>query len=312
MRKRGGVKTKNNGRTKSSALRRTANVYNWLQGMAYGEYEILLEDEILARSLPEHVAIIMDGNRRYARKIGAQTDEGYSYGAEITERVIEWCFEIGVKQLTLYAFSIENFGRTEDEKEKLFELLRTEFEKLSEDERIHNNEVRMRAIGNVNLLPESVKAAIRIAESATEQYNKFKLFIAVAYSGRLEILDAIRTIADRVKRGVLNPDTIDEETISKHLYISEVEGEDAASDFGAKTSVDLIIRTGGEMRLSNFVPWQAFGNECAAYFCAPFWPEFRRIDLLRAIRTYQEREDEKRQRSDSRKSNLNRFLEREA
>jgi len=296
--------TPKNKRLRSFALRKTANACGWLRGMAYKEYEGLLEEEILARSLPGHVAIIMDGNRRYARKIGVSIEEGYNYGAGITERVIDWCFDIGVEQLTLYAFSIENFCRTEDEKEKLFELLHAEFEKLSVDERIHKNEVRVKAIGNVNLLPDSVKEGISKAEHATEQYNKFKLFIAVAYSGRMEIVDAVRLIADRVKRGLLKPGDVDEETISRHLYISEIEGEDDASDSGAKTSVDLIIRTGGEVRLSNFVPWQALGNECAAYFCAPFWPEFRRVDILRAIRTYQEREDEKRQRSVARISKL--------
>ena len=298
--------TPKNKRLRSFALRKTANAYGWLRGRAYGEYERLLEEEILARSLPGHIAIIMDGNRRYARKTGVSIEEGYNYGAGITERVIDWCFDIGVEQLTLYAFSIENFCRTEEEKGKLFALLRAEFEKLSVDERIHKNEVRVKAIGNVNLLPESVKEGISKAEHATEQYNKFKLFIAVAYSGRMEIVDAVRIIADRVKRGLLTPGDIDEDTISKHLYISisEIEGENEASDSGAKTSVDLIIRTGGEVRLSNFVPWQALGNECAAYFCAPFWPEIRRVDILRAIRTYQEREAEKRQHSVARSSKL--------
>ena len=298
-----------NERTMAFALRKTAGVYSRVRGMAYAEYEKLLEEEILARSLPEHVAIIMDGNRRYARKIRVSIEEGYNYGAGITERVIEWCFDIGVKQLTLYTFSIENFCRTEDEKAKLFELLRAEFEKLSVDERTHKNEVRVKAIGNVNLLPESVKEALRNIEHATERYNKFKLFIAVAYSGRMEIVDAVRIIADRVKRGLLSPGDINEGTISKHLYVSEIEGEEDASDSGAKTSVDLIIRTGGEMRLSNFVPWQTLGNECVAYFCAPFWPEFRRVDLLRAIRTYQEREEEKRKSSASRVLQLKRLLQ---
>jgi tritrans,polycis-undecaprenyl-diphosphate synthase [geranylgeranyl-diphosphate specific] len=304
------MKAKHNG-MKFRAVRKAAGVCNWLRDRAYGKYENLLEEEILERRLPEHVAIIMDGNRRYARKLGISTEEGYNYGAEITERVIEWCFDIGVKQLTLYAFSLENFCRTEDEKEKLFELMRVEFEKISEVEKVHKRKVRVRAIGNTNLLPESVREAIKKAEHATERYTNFKLFIAVAYSGRMEIVNGVRIIANRVKRGLLNLDEINEETISKHLYISEIEGEDEASDSGAKTSVDLIIRTGGEMRLSNFVPWQALGNECAAYFCAPFWPEFRRVDLLRAIRTYQEREEEKRQRLGSRMIKLLRLLERE-
>jgi tritrans,polycis-undecaprenyl-diphosphate synthase [geranylgeranyl-diphosphate specific] len=163
----------------------------------------------------------------------------------------------------------------------------------------------VKAIGNVNLLPDSVKGAIRKAEHATSQYNKFNLFIAVAYSGKMEIVDSVYIIAKMVKRGLLSVEDINEETISKHLYISEIEDGSSA---GAKTSVDLLIRTGGEQRVSNFVPWQALGNECAAYFCAPFWPEFRRIDLLRAIRTYQEREDEKRQRTLSRMLKLKHFL----
>jgi len=305
------TKIKNNG-MKVFALCKAARIRNWLRDRVYGEYKRLLEDAILEKPLPEHVAIIMDGNRRYAKKIGISTEEGYRYGAEITEEVIGWCFDIGVKQLTIYAFSIENFCRTDDEKEWLFELMRKEFEKISEDERVHKHGVRVRAIGNVNLLPDSVKEAIKKAEHATEQYNKFKLFIAVAYSGRMEIVDSVRIIGNMVKRDLLSVDDIDEETISKHLYISEIENGSSASDsvsaFGAKTAVDLIIRTGGEMRLSNFVPWQALGNECAAYFCAPFWPDFRQIDLLRAIRTYQEREEEKRQRSITRVSKLNLFF----
>ena len=303
-----------NSRMKSFALRKAVGIHSWLRDKAYGEYEKLLEGEILEKPLPEHVAIIMDGNRRYAKKIGISTEEGYLYGADITEHVIEWCFDIGVKQLTIYAFSIENFCRTDEEKERLFALMRGEFEKISRDERVHRNGVRVKAIGNVNLLPDSVKEAIRKAESTTERYTKFKLFIAVAYSGRMEIVDSVRIIGNMVKRGLLSVDDIDEETISKHLYISEIENGSSASAsaLGAKTSVDLIIRTGGEQRLSNFVPWQALGNECAAYFCAPFWPEFRRIDLLRAIRTYQEREEEKRQHALSRMLKLNLFLERKA
>ena len=295
--------TRNSG-MKFRALRKAVAIRSRLQGRVYGDYERLLEERILARSLPEHVAIIMDGNRRYAEKLGISAEEGYLYGAEITERVIDWCFELGIKQLTIYAFSIENFCRMDEEKEQLFALMRKEFEKISRDERVHKDGVRVKAIGNVNLLPETVREAIRKAEDATAHYDKFKLFIAVAYSGKMEIVDSAYIIANMVKRGLLAPEDIDEATISKHLYVSEIEngsaGYAAASASVAKTSVDLLIRTGGEQRLSNFVPWQALGNECAAYFCAPFWPEFRRIDLLRAVRTYQERAEEKRQHTLSR------------
>jgi len=298
---------KNNG-MKFFALHKAVGIRSWLRDKVYREYEELLEAEILEKPLPEHVAIIMDGNRRYAEKIGVSTKEGYLYGAEITEEVIEWCFDIGVKQLTIYAFSIENFYRTDEEKEHLFALMRKEFEKISRDERVHKRRVRVKAIGNINLLPESVNEAIKKAEHATKYYNKFRLFIAVAYSGKMEIVDSVYIIAKMVKRGLLSVEDINEETISKHLYISEIENGSSDSSSGAKTSVDLLIRTGGEQRVSNFVPWQALGNECAAYFCAPFWPEFRRIDLLRAIRTYQEREDEKRQCTLSRMLKLKHFL----
>ncbi|MCW7070817.1 MAG: polyprenyl diphosphate synthase [Methanophagales archaeon] len=301
------------------AVRKVLGVRGWLWERVYGEYERLLEKEIRGQGkpLPEHVAVIMDGNRRYARKIGISTEEGYLYGAGITERVIEWCFEVGVKQLTIYAFSIENFSRSDEEKERLFALMRTEFEKISRDERVHKNGVQVRAIGNPSLLPDSVRAAIKTAEDATKQYEKFRLFIALAYSGRMEIVDSVRIIANLVKRGVLSAEGVNEETVSRHLYISEIQNGSSTSaqpaqpaqpvqpvqpaqQEGAKAAVDLIIRTGGEQRLSNFVPWQALGNECAAYFCAPFWPEFRKIDLLRAVRTYQEREEEKRERTASR------------
>jgi len=299
------ITTRNSG-MKFRALRKAVAIRSRLQDRVYGDYERLLEERILARSLPEHVAIIMDGNRRYANRIGISTEVGYLYGAGITERVIDWCFELGIKQLTIYAFSIENFCRMDEEKEKLFALMRKEFEKISRDERVHKDGVRVKAIGNVNLLPETVREAIRKAEDATAHYDKFKLFVAVAYSGKTEIVDSAYIIANMVKRGLLAPEDIDEATISKHLYVSEIENGSAAaasasaSASGAKTSVDLLIRTGGEQRLSNFVPWQALGNECAAYFCAPFWPEFRRIDLLRAVRTYQERAEEKRQHTLSR------------
>ncbi|MEA2033438.1 MAG: polyprenyl diphosphate synthase [Euryarchaeota archaeon] len=292
------ITTRNSG-MKFRALRKAVAIRSRLQGMVYSDYERLLEERILARSLPEHVAIIMDGNRRYAEKLGISAEDGYLYGAEITERVIDWCFELGIQQLTIYAFSIENFCRMDEEKEKLFALMEKEFKKISRDERVHKDGVRVKAIGNVNLLPETVREAIRKAEDTTAHYDKFKLFIAVAYSGKMEIVDSAYIIANMVKRGLLAPEDIDEATISKHLYVSEIENGSAAASV-AKTSVDLLIRTGGEQRLSNFVPWQALGNECAAYFCAPFWPEFRRIDLLRAVRTYQERAEEKRQHTLSR------------
>lgn len=279
-------------------MRRKADgILKKLLFFAYFCYEKILEKKILKKSLPEHVAIIMDGNRRYAKMIGTFPEEGHVYGAEITEKVIEWCFEIGVKKLTLYAFSIENFSRTEEEKKRLFELMCEKFDKIRKDKKIHKEEVKIKAIGNLEMLPLSLREAIRKAEEATAQYKKFNLYFAVGYSGRMEIVEAARKIGEKVKNGELNVEEINEEEISKHLYINEGEGANKNGNSLVKADVDLIIRTGGERRLSNFIPWQALGNECAVYFCAPFWPLFRKIDLLRAIRTYQQRMEENRQHS---------------
>ncbi|MCW3136609.1 MAG: polyprenyl diphosphate synthase [Canidatus Methanoxibalbensis ujae] len=340
------------------------SVGKWLLNRIYRKYEQILEAEILENPLPEHVAIIMDGNRRFARFSDLSFYESYALGARKTWQVAEWCFALGIKQLTIYAFSIENFSRPPEEREILFRLMKEEFERVAHEESIHRNNVRVKVIGNIKMLPEDVVNAIETAECATAGYDRFRLFIAVAYSGRMEILDAARKIAEKVKRGEILPDDIDEDMISAHLYMcedichdknfccnnsssgdvpekpekpekEEVGCDSAAVEYdadecdecdtecdiaerdayamktkagrscssgisaaerrqnGMKTSVDLIIRTGGEKRLSNFVPWQSLGNECAAYFCTPFWPGFRRIDLLRAIRTYQQREEER-------------------
>ncbi|HEX59374.1 MAG TPA: di-trans,poly-cis-decaprenylcistransferase [Methanomicrobia archaeon] len=264
-----------------------SRMHDALQAGVYASYERLLEEEIKEGKIPRHVAIIMDGNRRYAEKIGEARHKGHYYGAEVTERVIEWCFDLGVKQLTLYTFSIENFNRSEEEKRELFRLIKEKFDDVCQNERIHEKKIRVRAVGELQRLPEDLRRAIEAAEAATAKYTNFTLNIAIAYSGRREIVEAARCIAEKVKRGELDVEDIDEDVISRHLRI----GSAAESGNGG---VDLIIRTGGELRLSNFIPWQALGNECAAYFCAPYWPEFRKIDLLRAIRTFQQREAERR------------------
>ena len=251
--------------------------------LLYGGYETLLSSEIKGKPIPSHVAIIMDGNRRFANKRGLAQYYGHFKGADTTEKVLDWSFDIGVKQLTVYAFSTENFGRSEDEKNRLFELIGLKFDKLCDDERTHKRRMRVRALGNTELLPSSLKASIKRAEELTQNYDGVYLNVALAYGGRQELVDTARELALKVRNGELSVDDIDENIISGHLYPST----------DSIPYVDLIIRTGGDERLSNFLPWQANGNECAAYFCAPFWPEFRKIDLLRAIRTYQTREHER-------------------
>ncbi len=254
-----------------------------LAGILYGSYEALLANEIRDKPVPSHVAIIMDGNRRFAKKHGLAQYYGHFRGADTTERVLDWSFDLGIKQLTVYAFSTENFERSDLEKKGLFELIGLKFDKICSDERTHKRRMRVRIIGNIDLLPSSLKSSAKRAEEITKNYDGVYLNVALAYGGRQELVDAARNMAFKIKDGKLSIKDINEDAISNNLYPAN----------GSVPYVDLIIRTGGDERISNFLPWQANGNECAAYFCAPFWPEFRRIDFLRAVRTYQTREHER-------------------
>lgn len=253
-------------------------------GIFYQEYERRLEKEVKDLEIPSHIAVIMDGNRRYAGQMGKSRSYGHSIGAEVTEKVIEWCYEIGAKQLTLYAFSTENFQRSEEEVSGLLKLINEKFQKLYSDPRTFEKEMQVRVIGDRDKLPDFLNESIEKIEKATRNYRKFYLNIAIAYGGRQDIIQAVREIAYCIQAGVLSLEEVNEDLISKHLY--------PAPGFSVP-NVDLIIRTGGDERVSNFLPWQASGSECAAYFCAPYWPEFRKIDLLRSIRTYQARKVEK-------------------
>lgn len=254
-----------------------------LNGLLYSGYEALLAKEIKDKPVPAHVAIIMDGNRRFARKRGMNKFYGHFMGADTTEKVLDWSFDIGIKQLTVYAFSTENFNRDDIEKNRLFELIGIKFDKICKDERTHRRKMRVRVLGNIDPLPPALRASARHAEEITKHYDGVYLNVALGYGGRQELVDAAQKMAWKVRKNELSLKDIDEKTISNNLYPSS----------GSVPYVDLIIRTGGDERISNFLPWQANGNECAAYFCAPFWPEFRRIDLLRAIRTFQTREHER-------------------
>lgn len=228
----------------------------------------------------EHVAIIQDGNRRYAKQKGLTKILGHSLGADTSETVADWCLELGIKHLTLYAFSTENFKRDEEEKQYLFDLIKNKFKELYSSEKIHGNRVCVRAIGRTDLLPEDLREEIHRVEEATRGYGKMYLNVALAYGGQRELVDAARALAAQVRAGKIRAEDVSEELVAEHLY---------PQGGTAVPKVDLIIRTGGECRTSNFLPWQANGNECAAYFCAPYWPEFRKIDFLRAIRTAQTR-----------------------
>ncbi|WP_336036440.1 polyprenyl diphosphate synthase [Halobacterium yunchengense] len=239
-------------------------------------YERLLRREI--DGAPAHVAVIQDGNRRYARERGDDATDGYDDGAQTTERVLDWCAELGVEELTLYAFSTENFERPEEQQQHLFDLLEAKLTEFADADRVHEERVRIRAIGDTDRLPGRVRDAVEYAESRTAGYDGFALNIALAYGGRAELLDAAKGVADAVDRGDLDPADVDLDEIESRLHTSPVR------------DVDLIIRTGGDERTSNFLPWHANGSEAAVFFCTPYWPEFSKVDFLRAVRTYESRE----------------------
>jgi len=247
----------------------------WVQRRARAAYERLLRREI--SGAPTHVAVIQDGNRRYADRQGDEAPDGHRAGAQTTERVLDWCRDMGVEELTLYAFSTENFDRPDHEREALFDLLERKLYQFADDDRVHDGEVRIRAIGDETMLPERVREAIRYAERRTADYDRFTLNVALAYGGRNELLGAARDVARAVDDGDIDPEEIDVNEIDRRLY------EDPLRD------VDLIIRTGGDERTSNFLPWHANGNEAAVFFCTPYWPEFSKVDFLRGIRTYESR-----------------------
>ncbi len=242
----------------------------------YKMYERLLEKAVREGPIPEHVGIIMDGNRRFAREMGLDPWEGHRFGADKLEDVLEWCWDVGVRAVTVYALSTENLRRPKEELRRLFDLMEERFNKLAESERIHRREVAVRAVGRLHLLPDRVRRAIKRAEKLTREYSKRFLNVAVAYGGRQEIIDAVRAIAHDVKGGKLDPEDINEDTFRRYVYVGDL------------PDPELIIRTSGEERLSNFLLWYSAYSEL--YFVDVYWPEFRKIDLLRAIREFQRRE----------------------
>jgi len=248
-----------------------------LRSLAVGAYERVLRREL--DEMPAHVAVIQDGNRRYADAKGDAATDGHRAGAETTEALLEWCDDLDISEVTLYAFSTENFERPEGEREALFDLIAEKLTEFADADRIHEGEVRIRAIGERRRLPPRVREAIDYAEARTAAYDRLHLNVALAYGGRAELLGAARQVARDVDRGDLDPAAVDVGTVQDALYD------------GPTRDVDLIVRTGGAERTSNFLPWQANGNEAAVYFCTPYWPEFRKIDFLRSVRTYQNREE---------------------
>lgn len=243
----------------------------------YKLYEKWLWYQIKNGKRPEHIGIILDGNRRWAEEHALPVWLGHREGADKIERLLDWCFDLDVKSVTLYSFSTENFLRLPKEVEEIMKIAEEKLTKILTDERIHKNRVHVTIIGRRGLLPKSLQELSKKVEEATKDYDEHFLNVALAYGGRAEIVDAARKIAHEVEKGRLKPDAIQENLFEKYLYTSYL----------PKQEPDLIIRTSGEERLSGFLLWQSAYSELL--FLDIYWPDFRRIDLLRAVRTFQKR-----------------------
>lgn len=227
-----------------------------------------------APAVPAHVAIIMDGNGRWARERGLPRTEGHRAGAETVRRVTEACTEVGVEFLTLYAFSAENWKRPAREVAALMKLLE-QFLRKKTPEMIEQN-IRLQAIGRLNDLPKSCQDQLHRSIEATAQNSGLTLILALSYGGREEILDGVKSLIESIERGHLDKGMIDTEVFSKHLYTRYY------------PDPDLLIRTSGELRLSNFLLWQLSYTEL--WITPTLWPDFGREHFLEAVRDYGQRQ----------------------
>ena len=222
--------------------------------------------------IPQHIAIIMDGNGRWAMERGKERSFGHQAGVDAVRRITSECTRLGVKFLTLYTFSTENWNRPAEEIEALMGLLL----KNLEDEIFMKNDVSFQVIGDLKRLPEAIQKKIQEMIERTSKNSSMCLVLALSYSSKSEIQNAVRQIAEEVKEGKLDANDINEEVIGKHLYTSFM------------PDPELLIRTGGEIRLSNYLLWQAAYSEL--YFCDTYWPDFSEDDFFKAIYDYQNRE----------------------
>ena len=224
--------------------------------------------------VPRHVAVIMDGNGRWAKQRGRPRLFGHRAGADSLRAILRACRDHGVEYLTVYAFSTENWVRPQDEVSGLMSLLKT-FLKKDEHE-LHENQVRLRVTGRLQDLPKAVRSELERVMAATRNYEKGHLILALSYGGRAEIVDAVRAIAADVGAGRLAPEAIDEKAIAARLYLPDV------------PDPDLMIRTSGELRLSNFLLWELSYSEF--YFTETLWPDFREADFAKALEEYARRQ----------------------
>ncbi|WP_413511467.1 isoprenyl transferase [Myroides odoratus] len=233
-----------------------------------------LKEQINKSCLPKHIAIIMDGNGRWAKKRGFLRTIGHENGVKSLRTTITECGELGINYLTLYAFSTENWNRPKYEVDKLMELLVKALAK--EIPTFIENDIALNAIGNLELLPEKVRQNLADAIDKTKENKRMTVTLALSYGSRAEIIHAIKEISIKVKNNIISEDNIDESIINEHLYTHNM------------PDVDLLIRTSGEQRISNFLLWQIAYAEL--YFTEVLWPDFSEDELYRSILSYQNRE----------------------
>lgn len=229
--------------------------------------------ENVQENIPKHIAIIMDGNRRWARERGLEASKGHKQGAKTLENLAKYCSKIGIKHLTVYAFSTENWKRSKEEVGALMLLLKNYLAKFSKD--VNKENIKIKVLGDIETLEEGLKKSIKDAIERTKNNTGMIVNVALNYGGRAEITNAVRQIAKKIQKGELTTEEINDNIIEEHLYTA------------GQPDPDLLIRPGGELRISNFLPWQLVYSE----FCFPekYWPDFTEEDIDEAIKIYQER-----------------------
>jgi short-chain Z-isoprenyl diphosphate synthase len=254
---------------------------NAMLGPIYRFYERRLLRDVRAHPVPRHIGLILDGNRRFARQNNLnQPNDIYMAGANKLDQLLDWCLELEVPAITLWVFSTQNSKRPPAEVTGIFAAVEKKLNSLATDNQFHSRRVRVRAVGRLELLPASTLAAVRAAENVTKDYSGMHLTIAAAYGGREEIVDAVRgLLREQLAQNKTLKETVDlitPESIGRFLYAPDL------------PDPELIIRTSGEIRLSGFLLWQSVFSEF--YFTDVYWPAFRRIDFLRALRAFQHRQ----------------------
>jgi len=251
-----------------------------LTRLLYRLYERRLLAAVLQRPVPKHLGLIQDGHRRYAREAGLSNSTGYALGAAKAEEVLTWCAELKIPMVTLWWLSTENFSRHPDEIGAVLDVIESKMDEWLSRGYTERLGIRVRPIGRLELLPSSALQALRRAEAATRNHDCMLLNVGVGYGGRQEIVDAVKGyLRERLERQQTPEEILDglsPDSITKYLYTYDC------------PDPDLIVRTSGEVRLSGFMLWQSAYSEY--YFCDAHWPAFRKLDFLRAIRSYQQRQ----------------------